>query len=127
MGAPVSHATRGANSVFEARAKTVSETGYTAAFWTRAAMLQNAKLKMCEKCYAKDGEETMPSFTRKNPKRRTFVVVRVALRIGRRIHPDNLGLFCTKCRRGGIRKSPKPQPAELMDGLFPEERSAAEF
>lgn len=95
--------------------------GYTAEFWQRAVMLQNAKLKMCEKCFAKHGEETTNPYTKRRPRKRTFCVVRPALRIGRRIHPDNLGLFCKQCRRGGIRKPPEMSPSEMMEPLFDRE------
>lgn len=93
--------------------------GYTAEFWARVFALQDRTLKQCEKCLAKHGEEKTRITVKRKPKKRSFVRVRVALRLGKRIHPDNLGLFCMKCRRGAYVRVPKVKPSEIMEPLFP--------
>lgn len=98
----------------------MSDSGYTQEFWARAFEMQNYRRKCCEKCFTKHGEESTNVLAKRKPKKRSFVEVRVALRIGRRIHPDNLGFFCTKCKRGNQLRVPKFVPGEYMESLFHE-------
>lgn len=71
--------------------------GYTQEFWFRAIELAMYSPKRCEQCFVLNGEEITRAI---RPKKRTYAVVRVALRKGKTIDRSNLGLFCTKCRRG---------------------------
>lgn len=96
-----------------------SRDGYTAEFWARVEELMQRKPRQCERCFRLHGEESTRVTEKKKPKRRSFVQVRVALRIGRHVHPDNLGLFCTKCKRGAYVRRLAPKPSELMEPLFP--------
>jgi hypothetical protein len=71
--------------------------GYTAKFWLRALELANKGVKVCEECSTVNGEDITRSL---HPKRKVYAVVRVAFRKPDMIHASNLGLFCTRCRRG---------------------------
>ena len=99
--------------------------GYTDEFWRKAFELQDQKVKSCEKCFVKNGEErTKPLEKGRKSVRRTWAVVRPALRVGKWIHPSNLGLFCTKCRRGDRVRMEKFKPEEHMAWFgFPVEDS----
>lgn len=91
---------------------------YTAEFWERALELQDMRVKVCEKCFVRHGQDISKLFDPPLQKKR-LAVVRVALRVGKKIHPDNLGFFCTDCRRGHVVRAPKIKPSDL-EQLFPE-------
>ena len=90
---------------------------YTDTFWERAAFLANRPQKWCEKCGVKDGENISKL---DQPKRKTIAAVRVALRESGNLSAANLGLFCTRCRRGPREIVVKPELiAKLTHDLFP--------
>jgi hypothetical protein len=92
--------------------------GYTPEFWDYANALANDALKQCEQCYVTNGEDITQA---KHPKRKTRAVVRVALRVPGVIDPSNLGLFCTRCRRGKYQVK-KRDTATIP--MFPKENHA---
>lgn len=77
--------------------KKVATEGCSPEFWFRAIELTMQRGKTCEQCLVANGEDISGAL---QPKKKTYAVVRVALRIPDIIDRSNLGLFCTKCRRG---------------------------
>lgn len=105
-------------------AREVSKGGklvYSPEFWARAIELTLLCPKRCEECFVNNGEDISRT---DHPKRRLFAVVRVALRKPDIIDRTNLGLFCTKCRRGKYQVRAKREDLEKMilplfhDGQF---------
>ena len=84
---------------------------YTDAFWDRALYLADYAPKQCESCYVMNGEDITQA---ERPKRKAHAVVRVALRVPGIIDTDNLGLFCTRCRRGNYKVKARDETLELF-------------
>jgi hypothetical protein len=92
--------------------------GYTDEFWLRAIELTMSRPRTCEQCFVANGEEITRALC---PKNKTYAVVRVALRKPGIIDRSNLGLFCTKCRRGKYEvKTKRADLEKLILPLFKE-------
>ena len=94
----------------------MNRTGYTPEFWLRAIELQLRLDKVCEKCNRQDGWIPMD-----DKKKHVPLKVIVGLRFGETPYTANLGLFCTRCRRGKYQvKIKKSELDKLILPLFPE-------
>jgi hypothetical protein len=91
------------------------EPVYTPEFWRRVEQLLKRAERRCEKCRVLNGEDITPIDGKRRAKR-IYAKVLVQLRVGRWVHPDNLGLFCTKCKPGlRIRKAEPGKMGWLFD------------
>jgi hypothetical protein len=85
-----------------------AETIYSVPFWMRATELAAKSEKECEQCHC-----VATAFGKYRRE------VRVAFRVGYLATPENLGLFCTLCRRVAERpKFPRKKAAEFVGCLF---------
>lgn len=84
---------------------------YTPEFWARAIELAIKSPKFCEQCIRKNGADISRG---ENPKHKTILEVRVALRKPDVLDRTNLGLFCTKCRRGKYEVKAKRSDIEAL-------------
>jgi hypothetical protein len=87
--------------------------GYTPQFWHRAIELAMADPKKCESCHRPEG------WRDRGAKKSAPLAVRVAIRHGKDLFPGNLGLFCSRCRRGQYQiKTTRSELEKLIMPLF---------
>ncbi len=93
-------------------------TEYTPEFWKRAIELQMQPDKCCEKCKMANGWIPTDPIGRPLKKHIPLRVV-VGLRTGDKAFVSNLGLFCTRCRKGKYQvKMKKADLDKLILPLF---------
>ena len=76
---------------------------YSHEFWDKVVELASQPYKECEKCHFPHGWQ--------RTKKSRPLVVTVQLRSGDALVPDNLGLFCDRCKR----KRPKRTKEKVKD------------
>lgn len=94
--------------------------GYTQAFWNRAIELTLRIPKECELCHRANGWMELGANDRPKKPNAKPLLVRAALRVGKKLIPSNLGLFCVRCKRGeySIKKLSHEELSAMIVPMF---------